>query len=517
MKYKYITQTQMTKTIAANKALFYLVVAVTALFLAITVMPKAHAVAPGGDTIPPDDVENLQIQVYDGAVLLSWDVATDNTAVTGYKIYSGPSAVTPEEGEYSFPVIDVGDQIKYLITGLENGTPVYFAVTAYDGAGNESESYSNEVFGTPDATYGTPPADMLHTASDEESPTVADAEALDMETVKVVFSEAVVIPGISPETAFTIINNATSETLAVKSVKMDDDDILGKTMLLTTDAQEGGDEYILTAGIQIEDTGGNPIISGTSDTAAFIGSTVEPGGDLTGDLPEDDMDAPTLVSAESMGSTTVKVTFSEPVILDSDPVTNFEILDENDPTVTLEIMGVEKNAEGSVVTLETSEQKSVSYLLTVTGVLDEAGNEIDTNENSATFEGNVQEEVTPPAGLTPENVKNFVASIVRELVIRLTWDKPEDMSIVDQVLYKSTDGGKKYDAGTSLGADREEVELTGLTPGQEYYFKLTTKNEEGVESEGMITHIMLPATGPGLLLLIGASMGFAAFKNRKKK
>jgi hypothetical protein len=507
----------MTKTIANNKVLFYMVVAVTALFLAITVMPRVNAAAPGGDTIAPDDVENVQIEVYDGAALLTWDVAMDNVAVKGYKIYSGPSAVTPLEGEYSNPVIDAGDQIKYLVTGLENGTKIYFAVTAYDAEGNESESYSNEVYGTPDATYGSAPAEYLHTASDEESPTVADAEALDKETVKVVFSEAVVVPATSPETAFTIMNNATSETLAVKSVKADEEDILGKTVLLTTDPQEGGAEYILTAGIQIEDTGGNPIISGTSDTAAFIGSTVEPGSDLTGDLPEDDTTAPTLTSAESLGATTVKVTFSEPIILDSDPVTNFEILEENDPVSMLEIMGVEKNAEGSVVTLETSEQKSVSYTITVTGVLDEAGNEIDINENSVNFEGNLQEEVTPPEGLTPENVKNFVANIVRELVIKLSWDKPEDVSIVDQVLYKSTDGGKKYDNGTPLGADREEVELTGLTPGQEYYFKLTTKNEEGVESEGMITHIMLPETGPGLLLLVGASMGFAAFKNRKKK
>jgi len=506
----------MTKTIANNKVLFYLAVAITALFLAVTVMPGAYAAAPS-DTIPPDDTENLQIQVYDGAVLLSWDVATDNTAVTGYKIYSGPTEVTPESGEYSNPVIDAGNQIKYLITGLTNGTKIYFVVTAYDAAGNESDNYSNPVYGVPDTTYGTPPADMLHTASDEESPTVADAEALDMETVKVVFSEAVVMPSSAPETSFTIINNATSETLAVKSVKMDDEDILGKTMFLTTDTQEGGAEYILTAGIQIEDTGGNPIISGTSDTAAFIGSTVEPGSDLTGDLPEDDVTAPTLVSAKSINKTTVTVTFSEPVIMDSDPVTNFEITEKADPAKTLEITAVTKNAQGSIVILKTSDQQSVSYTLTVTGLLDEAGNELDVNANTKDFEGNFQEVVAPPAGLTPQNVKNFIASIVRELVIKLTWVKAEDMSVVDQVLYKSTDGGKKYDAGTSLGAERHEVELTGLTPGQEYYFKLTTKNEAGKESTGMISHIMLPATGPGVLLLIGASMGLAAFKNRKKK
>jgi len=491
--------------------------------LALTVVPQVNAQGLDADITPPDDVENLQIEVYDGAVILSWDVATDDVKVVGYKIYSGPEVVTADGGEYSYKVIDAENVIEYRIEGLENGKEIHFAITAYDAAGNESENYSDEAYGKPDPSYGPAP-EVTHSAADEGSPTVSDTQAIDNETVKVVFSEPVVLPASGAEAAFSILNNATSENLTIVAVEMDSDDIVGKTVLLTTDPQEGGAEYILTAGIQVEDTVGNPIISGTSDTAAFIGSTVEPGADITGDLPEDDFEAPTVVSAKALNINSIQIVFSEPVVLDSDPELNFFISKVADPATELSIMSVERDDTGSVITVETSDQEKVDYSVLVTGVLDEAGNEIDDLANTATFMGSlgsIEETIVDTnedtLALTPENVKNLVATLVSDLVVHLTWDLSEDPSVIDQILYKSTDGGTSYDAGTSLGADREEVEVTGLTPGMAYYFKLTTKDIEGGESEGIITHIVLPETGMGLGLLVGASMGLAALKNRKKK
>ena len=74
---------------------------------------------------------------------LSWDAPTTNTDGTdladlaGYKIYYGTSSGTYD----SF--IDVAKVTTYTVTELTPAT-YYFAVTAYDEAGNES-AYSNEV------------------------------------------------------------------------------------------------------------------------------------------------------------------------------------------------------------------------------------------------------------------------------------------------------------------------------------------------------------------------------------
>jgi hypothetical protein len=79
-------------------------------------------------------------------VALSWNAPTANadgttlTDLDGYKIYYGTSS-----GDYS-EYIDVGNVLSYMVSDLENGVVYYFAVTAYDTSGNESD-HSNDVSG----------------------------------------------------------------------------------------------------------------------------------------------------------------------------------------------------------------------------------------------------------------------------------------------------------------------------------------------------------------------------------
>ena len=78
-----------------------------------------------------------------GSVSLSWNAPTTNadgtpiTGLAGYKIYLGPSP-----GVYSVQ-IDVGITNPYTVTLLPAGT-YYFAVSAYNTSGNESD-FSNEI------------------------------------------------------------------------------------------------------------------------------------------------------------------------------------------------------------------------------------------------------------------------------------------------------------------------------------------------------------------------------------
>jgi hypothetical protein len=69
-------------------------------------------------------------------VSLAWDPSISPN-ISGYKVYVGTSSRT-----YNAPVV-IGNQTAYTVTGLTSGT-YYFAVTAFDVDGNESD-YSNEV------------------------------------------------------------------------------------------------------------------------------------------------------------------------------------------------------------------------------------------------------------------------------------------------------------------------------------------------------------------------------------
>jgi hypothetical protein len=54
------------------------------------------------------------------------------TDLAGYKVYVGVST-----GVYG-PAINVGNVTAYTVAGLTAGVRYYFAITAYDTAGNES-------------------------------------------------------------------------------------------------------------------------------------------------------------------------------------------------------------------------------------------------------------------------------------------------------------------------------------------------------------------------------------------
>ncbi|MFL6660899.1 MAG: fibronectin type III domain-containing protein [Rhizobacter sp.] len=74
--------------------------------------------------------------------MLTWAASTD-ADVAGYRIYYGTSSRSYAQARGAGVV--AGNVTSSTVTGLTSGRTYYFAVTAYDSAGNES-SYSSEVF-----------------------------------------------------------------------------------------------------------------------------------------------------------------------------------------------------------------------------------------------------------------------------------------------------------------------------------------------------------------------------------
>lgn len=70
-------------------------------------------------------------------VIVTWDANTEPD-LAGYKIYYGTQSRTYDT------IINIGADTIKLLNGFEVDKEYFFAVTAYDSAGNESE-YSDEV------------------------------------------------------------------------------------------------------------------------------------------------------------------------------------------------------------------------------------------------------------------------------------------------------------------------------------------------------------------------------------
>ena len=478
------------------------------------------------DTTLPSDVENVKAVACNQQVLLTWDSATDDTKVTGYKVYSGVTSVSKGGDTYSFEPVDVGDALKAEVSGLENDTKYFFAVTAYDAAGNESANYSTEV-------NSTPLASAVCETKDEEAPRVSEAISISKIEVDVEFSEKVKLPEDKSEQAFMIEDQDTLEPLDIVEARvLTEEDAeknlietekVGKIVRLTTVEQKKGSNYVLTATIDVADMAGNPIVSGTSDTAKFVGTDTEPKTDMVG---------PEVTGVESIDATHLLVTFNEPVVLGLTPADNFKVSFEGSTdllAVTEVILGKDAitGLENASVMLTVAEMDSAKeYTVTVVGVTDEAGNDVDATKNSSMVVAAVETpevvaDTTPPADAT-----NFTATQKmtedKLLSVILSWLVPSDTDLDKQILYVSTDNGVTYKNISTLGTDWTEVEIKdkdvqdGLKADNEYWFKLTEKDTSGNESTGVVAKVKLAETGPALVGLLLVSAGLGRVITRKK-
>lgn len=98
----------------------------------------------------------------------SWNANTESD-LAGYKLYIGTSS-----GNYDFNVYDIGDGLSHTVDEpFEFDKRYYFAVTAYDLAGNES-LYSIErslVWPKPDNTAPKAPDNFILILFNENSST----------------------------------------------------------------------------------------------------------------------------------------------------------------------------------------------------------------------------------------------------------------------------------------------------------------------------------------------------------
>ncbi|MBI5411553.1 fibronectin type III domain-containing protein [Candidatus Peregrinibacteria bacterium] len=388
----------------------------------------------------PENVTGFTATPIDAASLgLSWNAAKDGdgAAVDHYRIYYGTVSIqTTGSGEYQKAVNTPNNSTSYVVGGLTAKTTYYFAMTAVNAQGTESELYSQEASAatkdataiaaatatettpavtappetTPTPPATTPPATTTPPpAMTKSAPTVESVEALTKTTIKVVFNKAVKLPVALPETAFKIseqINPA--KELAVTGAILDVADKYNKTVVLTTQEQTKDVNYVATAGVSVTDADGNPIESGNRDSGLFLGT-------------------------------------------------------------------------------------------------DKA------NE--------VAKDTTPP-----EDIADLLLSFkqqVNRFIVLMDWTASINSAkdLVDQLLYMSLDRGVTYAKGQSLGAIATHAEKSNLKGGNEYTFKITTKDAVGNESVGVVKSIRLPQTGvaAGIFLLGSAALAERVLRRKKQK
>lgn len=485
-----------------NKLKKYLAIGASVLVALSTIGTTQILYAQSVDALSPSDVENLQTVAGDGEIILSWDPATDNVGVTDYKIFIGTSPVKSSEDSYNLPSISAGNVTTYAIKNLTNGQAYYFSAAAKDAVGNESENYAVEASATPQV--GLKGAAI---EDNEKAPEVKNVEAPDNETVKVEFSEPVKLPLESSESAFKIEKSTDKSQLKVQQAEMDSEDKTGATVLLTTDIQEDGAEYLLTAGIEVQDFFLNPVVSGVSDTGSFKGSSknkeklvADLGAQTADSQANSDTQAPLITSAVADFNNRISVNFSEKVILPPNPKSVTAVYKKGTKNA-LNIINVTLSVDEQTAYIITDAQEATEYDVKIPGVKDVAGNEMSEQAASVTIKGMAGslKDLVPP-----EDVTNLIAKIkdVKQHLVELSWKGSKNSAgdLNDQLLYQSS--GKNtsvFTVGTSMGSTTTTVQVEDLKGGQWYTFKVTAKDTSGNESAGAFKAVFLPQTGPGIV------------------
>lgn len=114
----------------------------------------------------------LSIKTAYGAQLtVAWDPNNDS-ATAGYKLYYGTQSKAYDVS------IDVGNSTQHQVADLKPGTLYYFAATAYDAGGNESDFSEELVVNTPsDPAFNSPLPDP---ALDSDKDGIPDVDEINI-------------------------------------------------------------------------------------------------------------------------------------------------------------------------------------------------------------------------------------------------------------------------------------------------------------------------------------------------
>lgn len=208
---------------------------------------------------------------------------------------------------------------------------------------------------------------------DTTGPTLVGVNAVDENTIQVVFSE-----GVDPLTALAEGNYQFDPDIEIYNIQTTDDPAVIEITLSYLDPENS---YELTVGGGITDLEGNPLdTSGSSPSTSFEGVNTEP---------------PYILATSSTSTDSVEVIFSEgidPDSLDLDTLDNITILYDDDsdpgtPPVEVTISGGTVDPENpNVLILDTNPPMTggEEYTIVVAGAEDEYGNTI-SGPNTSTF------------------------------------------------------------------------------------------------------------------------------------
>jgi hypothetical protein len=209
-------------------------------------------------------------KLYSAQVNMSWNANTE-TDLAGYKIYVGQTSRNYDR------TVDVGNLTTYILDGVTEMVEVFFTLTAYDSAGNESD-YSDEISGV---------------VGDLTPPQIVQISPISLTEIRFEFDKILDLNSATNANNYSISPNVS----IIEALSLSD----RKTIRLVTSEHTLGDPYILS-------------VENVHDTA-LPPNTIAQGTQVEYVLEQQKYDTtpPTITLATLINSSEMDVYFSEAV------------------------------------------------------------------------------------------------------------------------------------------------------------------------------------------------------------
>ena len=272
-------------------------------------------------------------KIYPAQINMTWNANTE-TDLAGYSVFIGKSSRSYDRS------VDAGNTTSFVVDGVRENIELFFAVTAYDTAGNESK-YSEEMSGI---------------IGDAIPPQIVKIVPISLTEISVEFNEV-----LNPTSATNPGYYSISPNITINEVHFLQD---RKTIRLITSGHALGEPYYLS-------------VNGVTDIA-LPPNTIAEGTTVEYVLQQQQYDTtpPTVTLATLVNSAELDIFFSEAV--ESGPATHIANYSINNGVV---ISAANMVAENIVRLTTTEHVPGINYSITISNITDvsDAKNKIAEN------------------------------------------------------------------------------------------------------------------------------------------
>jgi len=314
-----------------------------------------------------------------GSLKIKWDANTESD-LKGYKIHFGTQSRNYDK------VINAGNVTETVVPDLSANVPYYFAVTAYDTAGNES-GYSAEVSGS-------------FQPGDTEPPRIAGVAIPDEFHLEIQFSE-----NIQKAIAEDAENYQISDGIQVESASLNANK---KTVRLTTTQHLKNHEYTVTIN-NIEDEASNVIAANSTATYTLV---------FVDNTP------PVVAKSTMLDLDLIEVVFNEEIKkATAENIANYAI------NGGVQVLAAQLLIDGKSIQVKTTAHlRGYTYTMTLNNICDLANNPVAANTITTYYQ--LVQDLVPPqvVSITPAN-RNALRVEFNETVEKNSAETSQNYSI----------------------------------------------------------------------------------------